>query len=183
MEHDFVKITGGVYRALDFLPEGDPLKNKAKELALAILEAVLRKDLAEKLQKDIIVLESYLKLAKSCGWISDMNYLIIAKQYQEIRNFNIEIKNPPSPKAPAWQGKPKEQETEKPTPSVVENFSERQTKIIDILKKKERAQVADLIKQLPRITKRTIRRDLDDLLKKKKVARVGQFNQVFYQIR
>ena len=35
---------------------------------------------------------------------------------------------------------------------------------------------------LPDITKRTIRRDLDELLESGKIVRVGEFNQVFYQI-
>src|SRR3989338_9110682 len=38
MEHNFVKITGEVYKMLEVLPDSDPLKNKAKEKALAILE-------------------------------------------------------------------------------------------------------------------------------------------------
>ena len=40
----------------------------------------------------------------------------------------------------------------------------------------------DLQTILPDITKRTIRRDLDELLESGKITRLGDFNQVFYKI-
>src|SRR3989344_525485 len=61
------------------------------------------------------------------------------------------------------------------------DLSERQNKILSILSRKEKVQVSDIIKEIPKITKRTIRRDLDDLLKKGKIVRVGEWNQVFYK--
>ena len=77
MEKDFVKITSALYKVLDFLPEGEPLKNKAKEKALEILDS--------KLVSDIEVFEGYLEIAKNQGWIGGVNYLIIVKQYQDIK--------------------------------------------------------------------------------------------------
>jgi DeoR/GlpR family transcriptional regulator of sugar metabolism len=50
------------------------------------------------------------------------------------------------------------------------------------LDKNKKAQVMDLQKVLPDITKRTIRRDLEDLLRASKIMRMGEFNQVFYKI-
>src|SRR3989344_3664581 len=71
-----VKITNALYRVLDFLPEQDPLKNRAKEKALAILENVtlvsgtegwtsLQKEKASaQLLDDIGILQNYLKIGK-----------------------------------------------------------------------------------------------------------------------
>ena len=61
--------------------------------------------------------------------------------------------------------------------------TDRQKKILDFLTKNQKAQVMDLQTILPDITKRTIRRDLDELLESGKVVREGDFNQVFYQIK
>src|SRR5579863_4270268 len=92
MEENFVKVTNIVYRILDFLPDNDPLKNRAKEKALAILENLtLQKDgvLATVLD-DIRVLENYLEIGKYQGWISSVNFLIITKNYGDIkRNINL----------------------------------------------------------------------------------------------
>jgi DNA-binding transcriptional ArsR family regulator len=59
----------------------------------------------------------------------------------------------------------------------------RQRKILEFLKENEKAQVMDLQTVLSEVTKRTIRRDLDELLEAKKISRFGEFNQVFYKIK
>ncbi len=214
MEQDFVKITNALYKILDALPENDPLKNRAKDKALAILENVtrtrqaqgwvsLKSLLSEESQKasvmllaDIEVLEQYLVIGKNQGWIDTMNFLIITKEYQLIgASLRKQIPNPnyQFPNKPQIQNtnipietlvkkqdvKP-ETKTEK---QMVEKYSPRQGKILEILAKNRKTQVADLIKEIPDITKRTVRRDLDELLKKGKIVRMGDFNQIFYQVR
>jgi len=70
---------------------------------------------------------------------------------------------------------------EKPPESFAPIFSDRQKKILDFLQEHKKAQVMDLQTILPNITKRTIRRDLDELLKMGRIIRLGEFNQVFYR--
>jgi DNA-binding transcriptional ArsR family regulator len=153
---DIVKITNAVYRLLDHLPDSDPLKNKAKEKALAILERAT--------DKDIETLQNYLELARSQGWLDAMNVMIINKEYGVLRD-SIAIS-----KTPIIQKVPK-----------IENYSGRQKAILELLLGQEKVQVADIIKKIPNVTKRTVRRDLDDLLKKGVVVRMGEFNHIFYQ--
>src|SRR3990167_10002345 len=88
MEDKFLKITSAVYKLLDFFPEGEPLKNRAKDKALAITEGLvsLQKDkAASQLLEDIEILLNYLKIAKSFGWIDSVNFLIIEKEYENIK--------------------------------------------------------------------------------------------------
>jgi len=216
MEDNFVKITDAVYRLLDFFPEGDPLKNKAKEKALEILAnsrlvfdnqgwlslkkylSPEREKFAERLVENIEILESYLKIGKQQGWISDINLLIVTREYDHIKK-QIDVKKIVV-KPVQILGKVQDAqisktsqlipETEKKiSPIIVKKptdrgeYSDRQEKIIKMLTKKGKAQVADIIKELPDVTKRTIRRDLDDLLKKDRILRVGEWNQVSYQIK
>src|SRR3989338_7878638 len=146
MQQDFVKITEAVYKVLEFLPD-DVLKTRAKQQALAVLEAATRKKPAPKLHEDIEVLENYLKLAKHCGWISDINFLILSKEYRRIA-ATLQTQSPiTNEQIPNKSQIPNQKIKSTQTPAG--DFSERQTKIIDILKKKEKAQVANLIKQLP----------------------------------
>ncbi len=188
MEKDFLKITNALYKILDGLSENDPLKNRAKDKALAILENLIllqdvegwmslktyfspeREKASFQLRSDIETLESYLNIGKSQGWIDNVNFLIITKEYKLI-----------------------EDTLPKPIPNILvkpslgiekqksEKYSPRQEKILKILETTQKARVADFIKELPKITKRTIRRDLDDLLKKGKIIRLGEWNQVVYQ--
>ncbi len=229
MEDNFVKITNAVYRLLDFFPENDPLKNKAKEKALEILEnsrlvfddqgwlslkkylSPEREKFAERLFDSIEILESYLKVGRNQGWISDINLLIVIKEYNGIkkqidvkkivvRPVEILEKNQDAqvskilqviPETPAHSasgtayagGENKTSSITEKKPNDQGKYSDRQEKIIKMLTKRGKAQVADIIKELPDVTKRTIRRDLDDLLKRNKVLRIGEWNQVSYQVK
>ena len=202
-ESDFIKITNTVYKILDFLPENDPLKNRAKERAISILENAtlisgtsgwvsLQKEKASaQVLDDIGVLCSYLEIGKKLGWIDAMNFFIITKEYNIIKSGITPpvgiIKKSIEIGYGIPLALPKTSTTVSVTKNVVgenaisQKYSPRQEKILKILAEKEKAQVADFIKELPNITKRTIRRDLDDLLKRGKVLRVGEWNQVFYQ--
>lgn len=216
MEDNFAKITSAVYRLLDFFPDSDPLKNKAKEKALEILAnsrlvfdnqgwlslkkylSPERQKVTEQLLDDIEILESYLKIGKHQGWVSDINFLIVVKEYDNIKN-QIDIKKIVTNPIPAPAQKQDAQinkslqiipEPEKKVSQLVlqkpigqNKYSVRQEKILKILTKNEKKQVADIIKELPDVTKRTIRRDLDDLLKRGEIVRVGDYNQVSYQIK
>ena len=194
MERDFIKIINETYSLIDFFPEGDPLKAKAKEKALEIMENLTiffgEKEgrLPEKLYSDIAILTNYLKLGKDQGFLNDINFLILSKEYEKIKSdINVPGTIADKKKEPI---SPSDKEI-----TVYENseikggammsstgFSERQGKILKILKEKTKAQVSDIIKEIPNVTKRTVRRDLDDLLKKGKVTRVGEWNQVFYRL-
>ncbi len=179
MENDFVKITDAVYKVLDFLPE-DPLKTAAKDQALLVLKGLTQQKAATGLLQDIEVLENYLKLAKYRGWLADMNFFIITGQYRRIA-ASLQ-KHAPASKPQTANNSSAQPSKPKKTKKPEEKLTGRQLQIIKILKQRQKAQVAQLMEELPDITKRTVRRDLDDLLKKGKIARVGQFNQVFYQI-
>lgn len=224
-ENDFIRLTNTVYRVLDFFPDGDPLKYKAKEKALAIVEHLtlisatngwmsLKKEMAvAQVLNDIEVLKHYLSIGKNQGWLDNINFLIITKEYNTIENEikplggvvgqNLIVES--SPLARLGSGvKTGTVERDKEivdtkkllanknnqevggAPVVEQNslrgkeYSQRQKKILQILATREKAQVSDLIKELPNVTKRTVRRDLDDLLKRDKIVRVGEWNQVFY---
>lgn len=212
MEERFLKLANTAYKILEFLPEQDPLKNKAKEKVLAILEnlsvvlgtdgwASLQKEKAlNQLVTDIDVFLSYLKIAKSQRWIDDINFLILQKEYdglkKEIPVSNIAPNRVSSlrgsrsagdeviqssntnsrlPRSPMGLARNDEEGLQK------QELTERQKKILEMLDQNEKAQVSDIIKIMPDITKRTIRRDLDGLLEMGKVVRVGEWNQVFYK--
>ncbi len=156
-QKDFVKLTNTVYRILEFLPDSDPLKNKAKEKALLIMDNLNSESIAS--------LKNYLELAKNQGWISGLNCLIIQNEYEKIKKI--------LPAVVSGRGAEK-----------LDSFklTKRQELIIKFLQENQKAQVSDLMSVLPDVTKRTIRRDIDELLKIGKIVRTGQFNRVVYMM-
>lgn len=198
-KHEYIKITNAVYKILDYFPEGDPLKNKAKEKALAILEQVTVGTFSVELLNDVEVLKSYLSLARYQGFVNDMNFLIITKEYDQIKNQialleaqkksvdilekEIVLHTVKKEDKPEPEKKPETHQVA--VPKVIQNSLKavnRQKKILDILAEREKTQVADIVLRLPKVTKRTVRRDLDELLKEGRILRFGEWNQVFYQI-
>ncbi|MCG2699942.1 DeoR family transcriptional regulator [Candidatus Parcubacteria bacterium] len=199
----YTELTSAVYKILDFFPEEEPLKNKAKEKALAILENLVLVSLpdnphpntqknraASQALKDIEVLESYLSLGRKREWVDGMNLMILLKEYGQIKKeiepiAKLVILETEQAKEPV------KTKLEKPVDNNVDKvvekselllLSERQNKILEILKIQTKAQVADFKKVLSEVTKRTLRRDLDVLLKIGKVERIGEWNQIFYQL-
>ena len=192
MEDKFIQLTGAVYKLLDFFPEGEPLKNRAKEKALSIMDN--RNNASGQFLEDIEVLLNYLKLAKSFGWIDSINFLIISKEYEKIRGqVSQPTKKAENTKIVAQTQKVTFQKTIENQASFTEekisqlevaefSISDRQKKILQILSEKGHAQVSDFKTVLNDVTKRTIRRDLDELLKNGEIIRAGEWNQVFYQL-
>jgi len=225
MQENYVKIINATYKLLEFFPDNEPLKYKAKERALKILENLtlisdasgwvsLQKEKASaELLDDIEILKNYLKLGKYQGWVGGINFLILLKEYDGVKSQitppkgsiknsleiiskigpRIEVKDLVSGKIPK-NDKPDIQDDglvkanpllQVIPPEIIEDQSkakERQEKILNIIYGRGKAQVSDIIKEIPNITKRTIRRDLDELLKKAKVVRNGEWNKVFYQL-
>ena len=97
MDEKLLKLTNAVYKVLEFFPEADPLKNKAKEKALAIMEglnilagidgwASFQNEKSKKqILDDIEILLGYLWIAKSQSWMSPINYLIVSNEYEKLK--------------------------------------------------------------------------------------------------
>lgn len=206
MKEDFIRVINETYKIIDFFPDSEPLKLKIKERLLMVLEDLtlisgaegwisLKKEKAiTEFLDNIEILESYLKLSKYQGLLDNINFLIIQKEYKKIKDgidapkgiIKDSLKMIPQvselKEEPLVNKLSEPKEIVKKTELISsKDLSDRQSKILDILLRKEKVQVSDIIKEIPNITKRTIRRDLDDLLKKEKIIRVGEWNQVFYK--
>ena len=67
-----------------------------------------------------------------------------------------------------------------PDPILLNNRCER---ILEVLKEKEKAQIWEFKKVFPEVTKRTLRRDFEFLLKQRLVIRAGENNNVYYMLK
>ncbi len=206
MEDKFLKLTNSVYKVLEFFPESDPLKNRAKDKALAIMDSLIlmgetsgwmsfqKEKLKVQVLEDIDTLLGYLWIGKMQGWLNSANYLIINSEYEKIKRDLGPVLEP-TQKLPGFE--PMQMPVIKPEPvaesieennvaeddDTIEKVTERQSKILEYLKNNETAQVMNLQAVLPNVTKRTIRRDLDRLLESGAIEREGDFNEVSYKIK
>lgn len=203
MEKDFLKLTNIVYKLLEFFPESDPLKHRAKDKALTILEHLELADETQRLpagrqgwtqaveglqtekiktqvREDIDVLLGYLWIGKAQGWINSANCLIVTAEYEKIKHRLQPIVSELAQELSEIKEPIKEPVTDKELADI--EFTDRQGKILDFISKNPKTQVKDLQKFFPDVTKRTIRRDLEELLMANKIRRIGEHNEIVYSV-
>ena len=207
----FIRLAFAAHRVADALPD-EELKQEIKESANAILadlilfiekEGVLadkKRSLTSQILRQVDILAVYLDKAKREGMAELENFLILESEYARIRDF-LEIFDSMQGEhiAPASAIVPEKKEKERVSQPVVEEkkaeaspatkqkesgeLTDRQRKIIEFLKRKDKAQVWEFQKILPQVTKRTLRRDLDSLLQLNLVERKGEWNSVVYELK
>ena len=187
----FIKLTLAVYRVTELFPDGEPLKFSIKEKANQILaDSILlsaknpkgltkeqKGKVSEQILGNIEILQGYFKIGEAQKWIDERNFFVLEKEYDKMKD-KLKKKNDPDTQI---------REDEESNTSL--GFSsdglgrERCKKILEILRQKGKAQTWEFKRIFPEITKRTLRRDLEYLLEKGSVERVGDKNNTFYRIK
>ncbi len=184
---NLLKLATNLYRLTLLFPKKEPLRYKVRGLANDILANSI---LASKekspqsileIQGQIDILDSYLELAKSQNWVSPFDILEIQKEYVNLRRELNELEEPKT--------RVLIPETTNPIKNLVvvqesvQGKENRQDKILEFLRQRGKAQVGELQQILPDISKRTLRRDFEFLLKQGIVERIGEKSSTFYQLK
>jgi len=194
-----IELTNKLYRQTLLFPKKEPLRYKMREVAdnilaeltvwevfhspnpgrLLIINKSKRGDLIFAIEKELGVLKSYFNIAKWQNWVSFFDLLKIEEEYDRIENdFKKEIEQLSHPIIIASK------EVQGDRVSLGSEVLEpRKKKILEILKEKEKIQVWEVKKILPDVSKRTLRRDFDKLLKQGLIERMGERNETFYKIK
>jgi len=171
MDKDYlIKLTLAVYKVTDIFPKQEPLKFLIREKANQILADSILKEKIEKIRKDTEIINSYLEIAEKQDWVDELNFLVLKREYAKIKEGlkgKKVVSNPKDPKPANPHG----------------ILSERCRKILEILGQKEKTQVWEFKKIFPEVTKRTLRRDFEFLLKQGLIDRAGENNNIYYKIR
>lgn len=192
----FIELTNRLYRLTLLFPQKEALRHKIRMIADEVLielvvilegEPKEKRESAFNVERNIEILDALFELAKKQDWvlkreISDIQdeYLVIKK---EVEDFNdLTRKELREVNVLPVVTEEKEKKEEKITASFVkkEDLNNRQEKILGLVKEKERIQVKDIQEILPKITKRTLRRDLNFLMDRSLVRRIGKGNGTYY---
>lgn len=186
-EKELVELTNKVYRQTLLFPKREPLRYKVRETADDILryvvewEASKNKDLLFEIEKNLKVIKAYLNIVKWQNWVSYFDIIRIELEYDKVKKYygNQQSVKVETVKEKVRVGKSLSagRQEEK---IIKKDLTSREKKILDILKQKEKVQVGDIKEIMKDVSKRTLRRDFDDLLKQNLVERVGQSNETYY---
>jgi hypothetical protein len=167
-KNSFIKLTNNLYKLTLLFPKKEPLRYKMRELAGEIL--------VKPNPQSLEALNSFFEVAKSQNWVSPSDILAIQAEYDNLRK-ELEGK-----KVVTAEFKNSEKETTV-EPKTQLFLSQRHEKIMSLLEENDQAQVWQVKQFFPEVSKRTLRRDLEYLLKQGVIERVGERNDTFYQLK
>lgn len=166
-----IQVTQNLYRLTLLFPKKEPLRYKMREIADQILAKCSMLNLEQNpVLEDLEILDGFFEVAKAQNWVAAVDILRIQEEYNRIK---AEIKK--------IAKRPPEKEITRVEPVQIPNS--RQEKILAILKEKGRAQVWQVKQVFPEVSKRTLRRDFESLLKQGIIERRGERNDTFYQLK
>lgn len=187
-----VKLTVVLYKVSDFFPEKEPLKFSLREKANDVLAGSLlvfsespagspkeeRSKTALEILRDIEILIAYFEVAKRQNWLKEENFLVLQEEYNKIKaKIEQELAKKGEEKAVEIK---KSQKPSFKTPLA--GLKQRHKRILQVVGEKQPVQVRDMEKIFPEVTKRTLRRDFEELLKKGLVMRLGRQNKTVYKL-
>lgn len=169
LKEKLIDLTKRIYRLTLLFPKKEPLRYKMREIANEILAECLNSKIKRNpLLENFRILDSFLEIAKDQNWTSPNEILRIQNEYKKLlEELEKKIET-------------KEINFSSSTPG---ELNERQKKILEILKEKGKIQVWQIKEVFPEISKRTLRRDCQNLWKKGFVERIGEKNNTFYKLK
>jgi hypothetical protein len=181
-----IQLTNAVYRLTLLFPKKEPLRYKMREVADDIL--------ARPNEKDLEVLDSFFEVALAQNWAKTADILAIKGEYDSLKEQlsakkeGDESKDSSSPLANAqeitiFNHNNSEGDEGNPSFSPFTNVRERKEKILAFLQENGQAQVWQVKQLLPEVSKRTLRRDFEDMLEQGLIERLGERNDTFYKIK
>ncbi len=190
----FIELTNRLYRLTLLFPEKEALRHKIRGVADEILVNLVvilegepkdRRESAFNVERNIEILDVLFELAKKQDWVLSREIGEIQDEYFEIKKEVEEFNNITRREARDVQKK-SFPATEEKIASAEENpvadipLSKRQQRILQLMKERDQLQVKDIQEIFPKLTKRTLRRDLNILLEKGVIKRVGKGNGTYY---
>lgn len=180
-----IKLTLSVYRVTESWDENDFHKIQLRNLANEILSSFILvshqnpiADAQESLLESISYFQKSLKGARGQKLIDRGQFIFLKGEYDRIKDWKMEARSVKKPSL-----KKLKEERLKNKDWFLQSLNERQNKLWKILIEKQTAQVGEIKNYFSEVSKRTLRRDLDFLIKKGLVERKGAWNNIFYKVK
>jgi len=204
MDRDFlIRLTNNLYHLTLLFPKKEPLRYKMRELADEILANFIKinsysnpspkvPDTISQLLEDLEVLDSFFAIAKEQNWVIPSKLFSIQREYSKIKEyaeglnkeklFRLSLSVSQPEKGVVMERSRKDLNGRQQKILGYNPPAARQGKILEYLKEKEKAQVGEFKEVFPGVTKRTLRRDFQQLLKDGRIERMGERNNTYYRI-
>jgi DNA-binding transcriptional ArsR family regulator len=175
-------------RVTDHFPATEPLRPRMREGALHLVASVEgflvfpSAEARDNVMRAANTLLSFCSIADTQRWVHADNFSFLARELHRWLGALPEpqptLFTPSKTPAPRVRKQPQRREA----PSRDGALSRRQQQILSHLAANPSVHVGDLARVFPTISKRTIRRDLETLLRRRLVERQGKTNGTVYSL-
>jgi len=162
-----LKLGLALYRVTKLFPGGEVLIGQMRSVANEILSDLVLGQKAKAGKKTEIAL-NYLQVARAQNWVKNVNFDILIRGYGQLLDEINKDK--------------KKQVVKNLKQEKKDSLNERQKAILKYIKEEEAVQLGELTILFPKITPRTIRNDLNNMVKKKILVREGDKRTSVYKI-
>lgn len=178
------KLTEALYKVTDLYPDKEPLKWSLRENAIELMLSYMsyRKGPSFIGQRTVLIIH-LLEIASLGGFISDLNFEVLKREYQSLKNFleekKDEIFSVPLDLPPhlSISGGGKGQEIlsdKKKRLKTIKNSEEKKQKIINFLKENGKKTIKEISLIFQDIGKKTVQRYLSDLVQTGQLLAEGE---------
>ena len=191
MDRSFlIQLTNEIYRLTLLFPKKEPLRYKMRELAddilfdlISVPQKTYRGQTPVSLDGKLEVLDGFFEVAKNQNWVKKEELLNLQKEYSKLKG-QLKLKAEPiKSEVKLTQVRPLQKSELTEVRPVQNSMNERQEKILAFLKEKEKVQVWQIKQIFPQVSKRTLRRDFENLFKRGIIKRMGDRNETYYQLK
>lgn len=179
-----VRLGMAVYRITERFPEHEPLRDRLRDAALAVVVSAAQDESASVAQA-VRTLGALADFATPLGHVSPENFSVLKQFCESFLRFQNDDSRLP------WLGEIRKEVRQNPSSKkrVSEEFSgsgngvsRRRDRIVQILRKRDAMQLHELVLLLGGVSSRTVRRELNRLCKTGFVERRGFGASSFYRI-
>lgn len=189
---EIIKLTNAVYKVTDLFPPKEPLKMAIRKEALNVLffSILCLKDLNSKKKEDSLnslkVLEVCFDVCKKQNWVNEKNFDILKREYNKVEEFiNQKTTNKKEQvKKPVLEKK--EEVLDKIEISnkniEYEKLSDIQLRLLELLQNKGQLRPIEINTYFPKLSSRSVRRELMKLREKNIINSGGGGKSIYYRI-
>lgn len=196
-----LELALAVYRVTELFPREEILRIRIRERALGITDGLIKlfnlglNPHLEKLDADFEVLFAYFEIAQAQNWVKPQNFKVLIHYYRDLQEeINVARGSPrflsrfsSSQELKKEEVEKKKEQIRKKERQVQRNEAEeveltpRQQDIFNYLQSIGRGRMEEISRVFSAISKRTLRRDLENLLKMGYIKRLGFGTAVLYE--
>ncbi len=180
----YLKLTLAVYKVTDLFPEREELRQQIRASANKVLADLIWSNphlQVEEICGEIGVLEGFFDQAKERELADPRNFAVLKREYENVLNYvqNSRISENQADLFSAG----KTVEKFLPQPKPIKKSKNRKEKVLEIMNKKERVKVKELVGAFPQVSRRTLLRDLEELYRGGVIVRTGSGRGASYSIK